>query len=70
MNSFAKNLTELMKEKNVSQVKLAKHLKVGQQTISKYMNNKIEPRLDAVIKIAAFFEVTVDYLLGAKDRYL
>lgn len=67
MNNFAENLTELMREKNISQSQLAKHLNVGQQTVSKYMNNKIEPGLDTVIKIANFFEVTVGYLLGTED---
>lgn len=67
MNNFAKILTELMREKNISQSQLAKYLNVGQQTISKYMNNKIEPGLDTVINIANFFEVTVGYLLGTED---
>lgn len=67
MNNFAKILTELMTERNITQLQLAKHLNVGQQTISKYVNNKIEPGLDTIIKIANFFDVTVGYLLGTEN---
>jgi len=67
MNSFAKNLKELMKENRTSQDKLAKYLNVNQRTVSKYVNNKIEPSFDTLIKIAKFFEVRTDYLLGLED---
>ena len=67
MNKFSEVLSELMKEKNISQIQLARYLNVGQQTVSKYMNHKIEPSLDTVIKIAKYFEVSTDYLLGLED---
>ena len=67
MNNFAKNLTELMKESETSQNKLANALNVKQQTISRYINGEREPDIDTIIAIAKFFIVSTDYLLGLED---
>jgi transcriptional regulator with XRE-family HTH domain len=67
MNDFAKKLTDLMKEHGISQNQLAKILSVKQQTISRYMKGEREPEIDTIIKIAKFFEVSTDYLLGLED---
>lgn len=67
MNDFTQNLNLFMKEKNITQTRLSEILNVSQQTVSKYINGKIEPGIETVIKIARFFEVTVDCLLGLED---
>ena len=67
MNSFAKNLTELMKGNETSQGQLAIALGVKQQTISRYVKGIREPDIDVIIAIAKYFEVTTDYLLGVGD---
>lgn len=67
MSKISQNLSKLIKEKNISQAQMAVSLGVGQQTVSKYINGKLEPNLDTVIKITKYFDVTSDYLLGIKD---
>ena len=67
MEIFAKRMRELRKEKNVSQSQLAEALGVNQKTISSYERNYYEPPQEILVKIAEFFGVSVDYLLGLVD---
>ena len=60
-------LKELRKEKGISQVKLAMNLCVYQNTISRYENGEREAGYDMLIKIADYFNVSVDYLLERTD---
>lgn len=46
---------------------MARALGVTAATISAYENRRQEPSLDKLVKLAAFFGVTVDYLCGASD---
>lgn len=50
--------------RNISQVELAKKLGVSKQSVSNWENNNIQPSIDMLMKIAAFFDVSTDYLLG------
>ena len=67
MNSFGKNLKELRKEKNLWQSDIAKALCVTDATVSRWEMSKQEPDFDMLIKIAQYFGVTTDYLLGLED---
>lgn len=67
MNVFAQTLYELIKEKGISQSQLADYLKVRQQTVSKYTYGKVEPGFDTLIKLAKYFDVSTDYLLGLEN---
>lgn len=58
------NLKLLRKEKGISQQQLADIIGVTQQSINKYENHKIEPDIDTLIKLAVFFDTSVDYLVG------
>ena len=64
---FSDNLSLLRKEKNMEQKALAKLLGVSEQTISRWGNNVVEPDIKSLIKIANYFDVTTDYLLGRVD---
>ncbi len=66
-NQFGKKLKELRIEKNLSQRKLGEILSVCNQTVSFWESGNREPDLDAIVKIADFFDVSADYLLGRKD---
>ena len=61
-------LKELRKNKRVSQLKLAMDLNMNQNTISRYETGEREPGINEIIKIADYFGVTVDYLLGNKEK--
>lgn len=58
------NLTILRKNKNVSQKELAEFLQMSQTAISHFETGRNEPDLKTVIKLADFFNCSIDYLLG------
>ncbi|WP_052253434.1 helix-turn-helix domain-containing protein [Staphylococcus shinii] len=39
----------------------------GKGTISKWENNRVDPAVSSIAKVAKFFDVTLDYLLGIED---
>lgn len=59
-----KNLKALREEAGISQKQLAELIGTSQQSINKYENHKIEPDVDTMIRIADYFETSVDYLIG------
>ena len=61
-------LKELRKSKNISQLKLALDLNTNQNTISRYESGEREPGLSGLIKIADYFDVSIDYLLCRTDN--
>lgn len=60
-------IKELRKEKGVSQRELAEYLDLKQQTISAYEKGTNEPDLKTLDKMAHFFDVSIDYLVGRSD---
>ena len=60
-------LKELRKERGISQLKLAMELNTNQNTISRYETGEREPGINELIRIASYFNVSVDYLLGITD---
>ena len=64
---MVENLKKLRNKKGVSQQKLADTIEVSQQSINKYENHKIEPDIQTLIKLADYFETSVDYLIGHTD---
>lgn len=67
MNKFTNRLKELRAEKKISQLKFSNEMGVVQQTISKWESGISEPEYDMLIKIAKYFGVSIDYLLGVID---
>lgn len=61
-------LKELRKAKGISQVKLAMELNTSQNTISRYETGEREPGINELIRIADYFNVSVDYLLERTDK--
>lgn len=61
------NLKKLRHKKGISQQVLADAIGTSQQSINKYENHKIEPDIETLIKIADYFETSVDYLIGHTD---
>ena len=61
-------LKELRKKKNISQLKLALDLNTNQNTISRYETGEREPGIMELIKIADYFNVSIDYLLERTDK--
>lgn len=63
MRSFGEILTSLREERGIYQKELAAILKVSVGTVSNYENNIHFPDQDALLQLADYFGVTVDYLL-------
>ena len=60
-------IKKLRQEKGVYQADLAKYLGLKQQTISAYENGTNEPDLKTLNKIAKYFDVSIDYLIGRSN---
>lgn len=60
-------LKKLRLEKNESLESIAKILNVTLQTISNYENEKREMTPNTILKLAEYFNVSTDYLLGKSD---
>ena len=64
MPTFADRLKELRKSKSLTQKSMAEFLDMVEQAYQKYEYGTREPNHETTIKIADFFGVSVDYLLG------
>lgn len=58
----------LRERSNLTQLELAKFLNVSNSTLSQYENGQRVPSDEIKIKIAEFFNVTIDYLLGQESK--
>ncbi|MCI8820138.1 MAG: helix-turn-helix transcriptional regulator [Clostridia bacterium] len=54
--------------RGINQIELAKSLGVTKQCVSNWENDNIQPSVEMLIKIASFFMVTTDYLLGLETE--
>lgn len=58
------NIRNLREDNDKLQVELAEYLNVKQTTYSKYELGKINIPVDVLIKLADYYEVSIDYLVG------
>lgn len=61
-----KKLRLLREANNLTQKQMANILSVTQKSISTYENGLTEPDISTMIKIADFFDVSLDYLLDRR----
>lgn len=57
-------IKELRLQKGITQEQLAQHLNVAKSTIGMWENEKREPNFKMLIRIADYFDCSIDYLLG------
>ena len=67
LSNFAIILSQLRKERGISQKKAATDLGISQALLSHYEKGIRECGLDFVIKCSEYYGVTTDYLLGVSD---
>ena len=65
--TLGQRLTFLRKERGLSQAELALTLNMGQSTIAMYERDRRSPDNKTLERLAGFFRVSVDYLLGLTD---
>ena len=61
---MSEKIRNLRRDFNISQVELANKLCVTKQCVSNWGNDNILPSVEMLIKLAKFFNVSTDYLLG------
>ncbi len=62
--SFGKNLEKLRKDNKVSQARLGEVLGITQQMVSNYEKESSQPNIELLVKMADFFKVSIDALVG------
>ena len=62
------NIRLLRSVRGISQVELGEKLNVSKQSISNWENGNIQPSIEMLMKIADFFSVSTDFLLGLDNR--
>lgn len=68
--SFGKRLKKLRSDKEITQLQLSEILDTAKSNISKYEADTIEPNISMLGKLAKYFNVSIDYLLGVTDVML
>lgn len=68
MTDFGKNLTELRKARNLTQIELANLLDVQPRLLGRWERGQGKPQFDYIVKLADVLEVSIDRLVrGAED---
>jgi Predicted transcriptional regulators len=68
-NIFKERLVQLREGKNLKQKEFAEAIGIHNRNINRYELGLREPDFDTLVKIADFFGVSTDYLLGrTKNR--
>lgn len=67
MSSFTDRLRKLRKNKGDTQKQMAILLGITERHYQRYEAGTIEPNHKTTIKLAEFFNVSIDYLLGVSD---
>ena len=67
MSNFSDRLKELRIESGILQRELADYLKVSRVTINQYESGNRSPDDEIKKKIAKYFNVSLDYLMGVSD---
>lgn len=57
-------IKQLRMERGITQAELAEILNISPRAVGYYENEEREPDYDTLTKIAEYFDVSIDYLLG------
>lgn len=61
-------LRDLREDRDLTQADIAEILNVNQTTYSRYERGDINIPLDVLIKMALFFDTSIDYILNVTDE--
>ena len=62
------NIRKLRLLRGLNQVEFSAKLGVTKQCVSNWENDNVMPSVDMLVKIADFFNVTTDFLLGRNEK--
>lgn len=66
--NFGERLHMLIQLENISQTSLSDQLHISPSTLNGYVRNKRQPEYQMLIRLAAYFGTTTDYLLGITEE--
>lgn len=66
--TLGNRLQSLRREKGLTQAQLGSFFNLAESTISLYESGKRSPDYDTLKRLASFFDVSLDYLLGISDN--
>ena len=58
------NLKNIREKRNINQLKLAMEIEISQEAISKYETNRAMPSSNVLIKLANYFNCSIDDLIA------
>ena len=61
-------LKDLREDRDLTQKKLSEYLHIKQNTYSQYENGQRQIPLEILIKLADYYDITLDYLVGRTDK--
>lgn len=61
-------LRDLREDSDLTQQDVADFLNIKQSTYSQYENEKRQIPIEALIKLAGFYKVSTDYILGISNK--
>ena len=67
LSKFAETLSELMINSNITAPTLAKALGCGRATINRYLKGNKMPSVDMCVRMADYFQCTIDFLIGVAE---
>lgn len=68
MSTLSARLIELRKEKGLTQKNLADFLGIAPVSWQRFEYGSSKPKLENIITLADFFDVSIDYLVGRTDN--
>ena len=68
MEVFVERLNKLIKDNKITKYKLAKDIGVSKQAVLWWCDGINEPKISYLQKLATYFDVSADYLLGLEDE--
>lgn len=66
-SKLGERIKYLRNEKGIGQNQLAKDLQLSNASVSYWETGKQEPSAEAIFKLANYFNISADYLLGITD---
>jgi len=66
---LGKRIKELRTENDTTQKALAEALGISFQAVSLWESDQADPSVENIIKLADFFDVSTDYLLGRETDF-
>ena len=68
MNVCGERIRALRESMNYSQMKFAQLFELGQSSVVRYEKGEASPPLELLVRIADYFDVSLDYIFGRTDN--